>query len=79
MAQPLFLFVQFEFPWPLGIPDGRYLLRAGRDGSSIIADHAYSRKALSCYLPLGCETCERLGRRLIGKSIGMCSGDVARD
>lgn len=32
MAQPLFLFVQFEFPWPLGIPDGRYLLRAGRDG-----------------------------------------------
>ncbi len=32
MAQRLFLFVQFEFPWPLGIPDGRYLLRAGRDG-----------------------------------------------
>ena len=32
MPQRLFLFVQFEFPWPLGVPDGRYLLRAGRDG-----------------------------------------------
>ena len=32
MAQRLFLFVQFEFPWELGPPDGRYLLRApGRD------------------------------------------------
>ena len=28
VAQRLFLFVQFEFPWELGPPDGRYLLRA---------------------------------------------------
>jgi hypothetical protein len=28
MAERLFLFVQFEFPWELGPPDGRYLLRA---------------------------------------------------
>lgn len=32
MPERLFLFVQFEFPWPLGVPDGRYLLRSGRDG-----------------------------------------------
>lgn len=31
MAERLFLFVQFEFPWELGPPDGRYLLR--RPGS----------------------------------------------
>jgi hypothetical protein len=28
VAQRLFLFVQFEFPWELGPPDGRYVLRA---------------------------------------------------
>jgi hypothetical protein len=27
VAERLFLFVQFEFPWELGPPDGRYLLR----------------------------------------------------
>jgi hypothetical protein len=27
-ASPIFRFVQVEFPWPLGPPDGRYLLRA---------------------------------------------------
>ncbi|MGH2855124.1 MAG: hypothetical protein ACRDLF_13140 [Solirubrobacteraceae bacterium] len=27
MAERLFLFVQMEFPWELGPPDGRYLLR----------------------------------------------------
>ncbi len=32
MPERLFLFVQFEFPWPLDVSDGRYLLRAGRDG-----------------------------------------------
>jgi hypothetical protein len=26
-ARPLFRFVQLEYPWPLGPPDGRYLLR----------------------------------------------------
>ena len=28
MAEQLFLFIQMEFPWALGPPDGRYLLRA---------------------------------------------------
>ncbi len=32
MGQRLFIFVQMEFPWILGPPDGRYLLRAERDG-----------------------------------------------
>jgi hypothetical protein len=31
MAEPLFIFIQMEFPWALGPPDGRYLLRAGAD------------------------------------------------
>jgi hypothetical protein len=31
MSEQLFLFVQMEFPWALGPPDGRYLLR-GPDG-----------------------------------------------
>ena len=29
MAERLFLFMQMEFPWELGPPDGRYLLRTG--------------------------------------------------
>jgi hypothetical protein len=28
MREPLFLFIQLEFPWVLGPPDGRYLLRS---------------------------------------------------
>ncbi|HLM85328.1 MAG TPA: hypothetical protein VK272_03970 [Solirubrobacteraceae bacterium] len=32
MAQPLFVFMQLEFPWSLGPADGRYLLRAATDG-----------------------------------------------
>jgi hypothetical protein len=28
VSERLFLFVQFEFPWELGPPDGRYLMRA---------------------------------------------------
>jgi len=31
MPERLFLFLQFEFPWELGPPDGRYLLRGGPD------------------------------------------------
>ncbi len=31
MAQQLFVFVQMEFPWVLGPPDGRYLLRSAED------------------------------------------------
>jgi hypothetical protein len=31
MPQRLFIFIQMEFPWALGPPDGRYLLRAAAD------------------------------------------------
>jgi hypothetical protein len=29
VPEPLFIFIQMEFPWALGPPDGRYLLRPG--------------------------------------------------
>lgn len=32
MPEALFVFLQMEFPWVLGPPDGRYLLRDGADG-----------------------------------------------
>ncbi len=32
MAQPLFVFIQMEFPWTLGPADGRYLIRRSEDG-----------------------------------------------
>jgi hypothetical protein len=31
VPERLFIFIQMEFPWALGPPDGRYLLRAGAD------------------------------------------------
>jgi hypothetical protein len=31
MSQPLFVFIQFEFPWALGPADGRYLVRRQED------------------------------------------------
>jgi hypothetical protein len=34
MPDRLFIFIQMEFPWALGPPDGRYLLRAGADGEA---------------------------------------------
>ena len=34
MPERLFVFIQLEFPWLLGAPDGRYLLRAGADGEA---------------------------------------------
>jgi hypothetical protein len=38
MPDRLFLFVQFEFPWELGPPDGRYLMRAheGADPERVV-------------------------------------------
>jgi hypothetical protein len=38
MAERLFLFIQMEFPWALGPPDGRYLLRAraGADPERVV-------------------------------------------
>ncbi len=35
MAQQLFVFVQMEFPWVLGPPEGRYLLRGGEDAEPL--------------------------------------------
>jgi hypothetical protein len=35
MPQRLFVFVQLEFPWALGPPDGRYLLRAEANGEPV--------------------------------------------
>ena len=32
MPERLFIFIQLEFPWVLGPPDGRYLLRDRPDG-----------------------------------------------
>ena len=32
MPERLFIFIQFEFPWALGPPEGRYLLRAHEGG-----------------------------------------------
>jgi hypothetical protein len=34
MPERLFIFIQMEFPWALGPPDGRYLLRARLDGEA---------------------------------------------
>ncbi|TMK97955.1 MAG: hypothetical protein E6G34_09770 [Actinobacteria bacterium] len=48
MAQSLFLFMQMEFPWELGPPDGRYLLRAEPGGEAehviVLATLAASRR-----------------------------------
>src|SRR6185312_6084734 len=34
MTDRWFLFVQLEFPWELGPPDGRYLMRAGGEADA---------------------------------------------
>ena len=34
MPEQLFIFIQMEFPWALGPPDGRYLLRGRVDGEA---------------------------------------------
>jgi hypothetical protein len=34
MPQQLFVFIQLEFPWALGPPDGRYLIRRDSDGEA---------------------------------------------
>src|SRR2546423_13634767 len=31
MPERIFIFIQMEFPWALGPPDGRYLLRPGAE------------------------------------------------
>lgn len=55
-GSPLFCFVQAEFPWPLGPPDGRYLLRAPGDPDGP-ATHVL------VFATLGAPERRRLGRR----------------
>jgi hypothetical protein len=47
MAEPLFIFIQMEFPWELGPPDGRYLLRAEQGAAAervvVLSTHGASR------------------------------------
>ena len=43
MAEQLFVFVQLEFPWALGPPDGRYLMRASPGGRAGAGDRAGSQ------------------------------------
>ena len=50
MSDRLFLFVQFEFPWELGPPDGRYLMRA-HEGSTPSAWSCSARSARSVARP----------------------------
>ena len=48
MGEQLFLFIQMEFPWALGPPDGRYLLRSQVDARARArrrAGHARRRRA----------------------------------
>jgi hypothetical protein len=56
VAARLFVFVQFEFPWPLGPEDGRYLLRAapGAEPERVVVLGELSAERL----PVG-----RVGRR----------------
>ena len=62
MPEALFLFVQLEYPWLLGLPDGRYLLRSDPDadpervvvlGTIAAATVALARSALAGRLGSG--------------------------
>src|SRR5277367_1150808 len=49
MPEQLFLFIQMEFPWALGPPDGRYLLRSQADAEPqhvVVLGTVGARKAL---------------------------------
>ncbi len=49
MPDRLFLFVQFEFPWELGPPDGRYLMRAheGADPERVVVLNTFGAQRRS--------------------------------
>jgi hypothetical protein len=61
MAERLFIFIQMEFPWELGPPDGRYLLRGGAGAEPervvVLSTHGAARS------PAGADP-SRLLRRL---------------
>jgi hypothetical protein len=63
VAERLFVFVQFEFPWELGPADGRYLLRGGPDAEP---ERVVVFGALDSRRPLGttARTPGPIGRRL---------------
>lgn len=54
---PLFAFSQVEVPWPLGPPDGRYLVRAGEAHPQAQPTHVL------LFATLGARQRHRLGRR----------------
>jgi hypothetical protein len=61
-SSPLFRFVQVEFPWPLGPPDGRYLVRPPAPTPPALAEAAASHVLV--FATLGAPERRRLaGRR----------------
>jgi hypothetical protein len=73
MPQQLFIFIQMEFPWALGPPDGRYLLRGGAGAEPervlVLSTEGASRASDGAY-PSG-RLLRRLGgshRRALGPS-----------
>jgi hypothetical protein len=60
MPEQLFLFIQLEFPWVLGPPDGRYLLRGESDGEP---EHVVVLGTLGARRATGRGGSERAGRR----------------
>jgi hypothetical protein len=60
MPEQLFLFIQMEFPWALGPPDGRYLLRAQLNGK---AEHVVVLGTLGARLSAGGHSTARRARR----------------
>jgi hypothetical protein len=60
MPEQLFLFIQLEFPWALGPPDGRYLLRGESGGEP---EHVVVLGTLGARRATGRGGSERAGRR----------------
>ena len=67
MPEPLFVFIQMEFAWALGPPDGRYLLRDGADGEPerviVLATISAERSAPGSTAP----SARRHGLRLLSR------------
>jgi hypothetical protein len=66
VAEQLFLFIQMEFPWALGPPDGRYLLRALLDAQPehvVVLNTLGAQRSSSAHGP----SARRRGRRLLNR------------
>jgi hypothetical protein len=64
VPEQLFIFIQLEFPWSLGPPDGRYLLRGGADAEPervVVLETLAAARAAPGRGPSG-------GRRSLGRS-----------